>query len=73
MVGVIVNLFWSPFLRIIKAELFVKAIHKPTKASQTPLRVKEVYRFEEINKIFDRWEKRSMAADFIMSRISIVA
>ncbi|XP_033633452.1 cap-specific mRNA (nucleoside-2'-O-)-methyltransferase 1-like [Asterias rubens] len=42
--------------RIIKAELFVKAIHKPTKASQTPLRVKEVYRFEEINKIFDRLE-----------------
>ena len=42
--------------RIIKAELFVKAIHKPTKANQTPLRVKEVYRFEEISKIFDRWD-----------------
>ncbi|XP_038074653.1 cap-specific mRNA (nucleoside-2'-O-)-methyltransferase 1-like [Patiria miniata] len=42
--------------RITKAELFVKAIHKPTKPTLTPLRVKEVFRFEEIHKIFDRLE-----------------
>ncbi|KAG8430548.1 hypothetical protein GDO86_020403 [Hymenochirus boettgeri] len=44
--------------RIQLAEKFVKAVSKPSRPDMNPIRVKEVYRLEEIEKIFLRLEMK---------------
>ncbi|XP_028996841.1 cap-specific mRNA (nucleoside-2'-O-)-methyltransferase 1 [Betta splendens] len=44
--------------RIQMAEKFVKAVAKPSRPDMNPIRVKEVYRLEEIEKIFVRLEMK---------------
>nr|XP_061806411.1 cap-specific mRNA (nucleoside-2'-O-)-methyltransferase 1-like [Nerophis lumbriciformis] len=44
--------------RIEMAEKFVKAVAKPSRPDMNPIRVKEVYRLEEIEKIFVRLEMK---------------
>ncbi|XP_076027780.1 cap-specific mRNA (nucleoside-2'-O-)-methyltransferase 1 [Genypterus blacodes] len=45
-------------LRIQMAEKFVKAVAKPSRPDMNPIRVKEVYRLEEMEKIFFRLEMK---------------
>ncbi|KAJ8045693.1 Cap-specific mRNA (nucleoside-2'-O-)-methyltransferase 1 [Holothuria leucospilota] len=42
--------------RMQKAALFVKALQKPTRQDLSPLRAKEVFRMEELDKVFDRFQ-----------------
>ncbi|KAM6905732.1 cap-specific mRNA (nucleoside-2'-O-)-methyltransferase 1 isoform 1-T1 [Lycodopsis pacificus] len=44
--------------RIQMAEKFVKAVAKPSRTDMNPIRVKEVYRLEEMEKIFVRLEMK---------------
>ncbi|XP_068580711.1 cap-specific mRNA (nucleoside-2'-O-)-methyltransferase 1 [Cebidichthys violaceus] len=44
--------------RIQMAEKFVKAVAKPSRPDMNPIRVKEVYRLEEMEKIFVRLEMK---------------
>ncbi|KAK6488700.1 cap-specific mRNA (nucleoside-2'-O-)-methyltransferase 1-like isoform X1 [Huso huso] len=44
--------------RIQMAEKFVKAVSKPSRPDMNPIRVKEVYRLEEMEKIFVRLEMK---------------
>ncbi|ERE86807.1 cap-specific mRNA (nucleoside-2'-O-)-methyltransferase 1 [Cricetulus griseus] len=44
--------------RIQLAEKFVKAVSKPSRPDMNPIRVKEVYRLEEMEKIFVRLEMK---------------
>ncbi|XP_077566986.1 cap-specific mRNA (nucleoside-2'-O-)-methyltransferase 1 [Stigmatopora nigra] len=45
-------------VRIKMAEKFVKAVAKPSRPDMNPIRIKEVYRLEEIEKIFIRLEMK---------------
>lgn len=44
--------------RVAEITKFVKAIHKPSRPSFAPVRVKEVYRLQEISSIFDRLQEK---------------
>ncbi|CAH1262925.1 CMTR1 [Branchiostoma lanceolatum] len=44
--------------RIMMAEKFVKAVSKPSRPDMAPLRTKEVYRLEEVEKIFQKLDMR---------------
>ncbi|XP_019624485.1 PREDICTED: LOW QUALITY PROTEIN: cap-specific mRNA (nucleoside-2'-O-)-methyltransferase 1-like [Branchiostoma belcheri] len=44
--------------RVLMAEKFVKAVSKPSRPDMAPLRTKEVYRLEEVEKIFHKLEMR---------------
>ncbi|XP_033122231.1 cap-specific mRNA (nucleoside-2'-O-)-methyltransferase 1-like [Anneissia japonica] len=46
--------------RIGKAELFVRSISRPSRQDLTPIRVKEVFRLEQAEKIFERLEMRAV-------------
>ncbi|XP_033103044.1 uncharacterized protein LOC117105845 [Anneissia japonica] len=53
-------LFFFCFYRIGKAELFVRSISRPSRQDLTPIRVKEVFRLEQAEKIFERLEMRAV-------------
>ncbi|XP_035670765.1 cap-specific mRNA (nucleoside-2'-O-)-methyltransferase 1-like [Branchiostoma floridae] len=44
--------------RMLMAEKFVKAVSKPSRPDMAPLRTKEVYRLEEVEKIFQKLDMR---------------
>lgn len=56
--------------RIQLAEKFVKAVSKPSRPDMNPIRVKEVYRLEEIQKIFLRLEMKLIKSSSGMLRLS---
>ncbi|CAJ0968053.1 unnamed protein product [Ranitomeya imitator] len=56
--------------RIQLAEKFVKAVSKPSRPDMNPIRVKEVYRLEEIQKIFLRLEMKIIKSSGGMPRLS---
>lgn len=56
--------------RIQLAEKFVKAVSKPSRPDMNPIRVKEVYRLEEIQKIFLRLEMKLIKSTSGMLRLS---
>ncbi|KAM4040522.1 LOW QUALITY PROTEIN: cap-specific mRNA (nucleoside-2'-O-)-methyltransferase 1 [Anomaloglossus baeobatrachus] len=56
--------------RIQLAEKFVKAVSKPSRPDMNPIRVKEVYRLEEIQKIFLRLEMKVIKSSGGMPRLS---
>ncbi|XP_070579029.1 cap-specific mRNA (nucleoside-2'-O-)-methyltransferase 1-like [Ptychodera flava] len=39
--------------RMMRAEMFVKAVHKPSRPDLAPLRTKQIYKLEELHQIFD--------------------
>ena len=41
--------------RIERLKKFVKAITRPSKINLAPIRVKDIYRFEEIEQLFERY------------------
>ena len=41
--------------RIERLKKFVKAITRPSKMNLAPIRVKDIYRFEEIDQLFERY------------------
>ena len=47
--------FIPVFSRIERLKKFVKAITRPSRSDLAPVRVKEVYRFEEIVQMFERY------------------
>ncbi|XP_013416099.1 cap-specific mRNA (nucleoside-2'-O-)-methyltransferase 1 [Lingula anatina] len=47
-------------VRIEKLRLFVKALSKPSRSDLAPVRVKDIYRFEEISELFDSLEMKSV-------------
>ncbi|XP_076874850.1 cap-specific mRNA (nucleoside-2'-O-)-methyltransferase 1 [Brachyhypopomus gauderio] len=56
--------------RIQMAEKFVKAVSKPSRPDMNPIRVKEVYRLEEMEKIFLRLEMKVTKSSGGMPRLS---
>ncbi|XP_066451385.1 cap-specific mRNA (nucleoside-2'-O-)-methyltransferase 1 [Eleutherodactylus coqui] len=56
--------------RIQLAEKFVKAVSKPSRPDMNPIRVKEVYRLEEIQKIFLRLEMKVIKSSGGIPRLS---
>ncbi|KAJ7404288.1 Cap-specific mRNA (nucleoside-2'-O-)-methyltransferase 1 [Willisornis vidua] len=56
--------------RIRLAEKFVKAVSKPSRPDMNPIRVKEVYRLEEMEKIFVRLEMKVIKSSGGMPRLS---
>ncbi|TSP79436.1 Cap-specific mRNA (nucleoside-2'-O-)-methyltransferase 1 [Bagarius yarrelli] len=56
--------------RIQMAEKFVKAVSKPSRPDMNPIRVKEVYRLEEMDKIFLRLEMKMTKSSGGMPRLS---
>ncbi|XP_053316574.1 cap-specific mRNA (nucleoside-2'-O-)-methyltransferase 1 [Spea bombifrons] len=56
--------------RIQLAEKFVKAVSKPSRPDMNPIRVKEVYRLEEIQKIFLRLEMKIIKSSGSFPRLS---
>lgn len=56
--------------RIQMAEKFVKAVAKPSRPDMNPIRVKEVYRLEEMEKIFVRLEMKVTKSSGGMPRLS---
>ncbi|KAM9445248.1 cap-specific mRNA (nucleoside-2'-O-)-methyltransferase 1 [Clarias gariepinus] len=56
--------------RIQMAEKFVKAVSKPSRPDMNPIRVKEVYRLEEMDKIFLRLEMKVTKSSGGMPRLS---
>uniref|UniRef100_A0A671RPB5 Cap-specific mRNA (nucleoside-2'-O-)-methyltransferase 1 n=1 Tax=Sinocyclocheilus anshuiensis TaxID=1608454 RepID=A0A671RPB5_9TELE len=56
--------------RIQMAEKFVKAVSKPSRPDMNPIRVKEVYRLEEMEKIFVRLEMKVTKSSGGMPRLS---
>ncbi|XP_068088782.1 cap-specific mRNA (nucleoside-2'-O-)-methyltransferase 1 [Hyperolius riggenbachi] len=56
--------------RIQLAEKFVKAVSKPSRPDMSPIRVKEVYRLEEIQKIFLRLEMKIIKSSGGIPRLS---
>ncbi|XP_040286721.1 cap-specific mRNA (nucleoside-2'-O-)-methyltransferase 1 [Bufo bufo] len=56
--------------RMQLAEKFVKAVSKPSRPDMNPIRVKEVYRLEEIQKIFLRLEMKIIKSSGGMPRLS---
>ncbi|CAH2256276.1 cap-specific mRNA (nucleoside-2 -O-)-methyltransferase 1, partial [Pelobates cultripes] len=56
--------------RIQLAEKFVKAVSKPSRPDMNPIRVKEVYRLEEIQKIFLRLEMKVIKSSGGVPRLS---
>ncbi|XP_030051624.1 cap-specific mRNA (nucleoside-2'-O-)-methyltransferase 1 [Microcaecilia unicolor] len=57
-------------LRIQLAEKFVKAVSKPSRPDMNPIRVKEVYRLEEMEKIFLRLEMKIIKSSGGVPRLS---
>ncbi|OXB65405.1 hypothetical protein ASZ78_005032, partial [Callipepla squamata] len=57
-------------LRIQLAEKFVKAVSKPSRPDMNPIRVKEVYRLEEMEKIFVRLEMKVIKGSGGIPRLS---
>ncbi|XP_063774937.1 cap-specific mRNA (nucleoside-2'-O-)-methyltransferase 1 [Pseudophryne corroboree] len=57
-------------LRIQLAEKYVKAVSKPSRPDMNPIRVKEVYRLEEIQKIFLRLEMKMIKSSGGIPRLS---
>ncbi|XP_075060543.1 cap-specific mRNA (nucleoside-2'-O-)-methyltransferase 1 [Mixophyes fleayi] len=57
-------------LRIQLAEKYVKAVSKPSRPDMNPIRVKEVYRLEEIQKIFLRLEMKIIKSSGGIPRLS---
>ncbi|XP_069092416.1 cap-specific mRNA (nucleoside-2'-O-)-methyltransferase 1 isoform X1 [Pleurodeles waltl] len=57
-------------LRIQMAEKFIKAISKPSRPDMNPIRVKEVYRLEEMEKIFLRLEMKVIKSSGGIPRLS---
>lgn len=56
--------------RINMAEKFVKAVAKPSRPDMNPIRVKEVYRLEEMEKIFVRLEMKVTKSSGGVPRLS---
>ncbi|XP_036269454.1 cap-specific mRNA (nucleoside-2'-O-)-methyltransferase 1 isoform X3 [Pipistrellus kuhlii] len=56
--------------RIQLAEKFVKAVSKPSRPDMNPIRVKEVYRLEEMEKIFVRLEMKIIKGSSGTPRLS---
>ncbi|NP_956427.1 cap-specific mRNA (nucleoside-2'-O-)-methyltransferase 1 [Danio rerio] len=56
--------------RIQMVEKFVKAVSKPSRPDMNPIRVKEVYRLEEMEKIFVRLEMKITKSSGGMPRLS---
>ncbi|XP_056284572.1 cap-specific mRNA (nucleoside-2'-O-)-methyltransferase 1 isoform X2 [Pseudoliparis swirei] len=56
--------------RIQMAEKFVKAVAKPSRPDMNPIRVKEVYRLEEMEKIFVRLEMKVTKSSGGIPRLS---
>uniref|UniRef100_A0A7M4EUI6 Cap-specific mRNA (nucleoside-2'-O-)-methyltransferase 1 n=1 Tax=Crocodylus porosus TaxID=8502 RepID=A0A7M4EUI6_CROPO len=56
--------------RIQLAEKFVKAVSKPSRPDMNPIRVKEVYRLEEMEKIFVRLEMKIIKSSGGIPRLS---
>uniref|UniRef100_A0A670Y6L6 Cap-specific mRNA (nucleoside-2'-O-)-methyltransferase 1 n=1 Tax=Pseudonaja textilis TaxID=8673 RepID=A0A670Y6L6_PSETE len=56
--------------RIQLAEKFVKAVSKPSRPDMSPIRVKEVYRLEDMEKIFLRLEMKVMKSSGGISQLS---
>ncbi|NWR70974.1 CMTR1 methyltransferase, partial [Centropus unirufus] len=56
--------------RIQLAEKFVKAVSKPSRPDMNPIRVKEVYRLEEMEKIFVRLEMKVIKSSGGIPRLS---
>ncbi|XP_061667490.1 cap-specific mRNA (nucleoside-2'-O-)-methyltransferase 1 isoform X2 [Syngnathoides biaculeatus] len=56
--------------RIEMAEKFVKAVAKPSRPDMNPIRVKEVYRLEEMEKIFVRLEMKVTKSSGGVPRLS---
>ncbi|TKS76158.1 Cap-specific mRNA (nucleoside-2'-O-)-methyltransferase 1 [Collichthys lucidus] len=56
--------------RIQMAEKFVKAVAKPSRPDMNPIRVKEVYRLEEMEKIFVRLEMKVTKSSGGVPRLS---
>lgn len=56
--------------RIHMAEKFVKAVAKPSRPDMNPIRVKEVYRLEEMEKIFVRLEMKVTKSSGGVPRLS---
>ncbi|XP_072298705.1 cap-specific mRNA (nucleoside-2'-O-)-methyltransferase 1 [Eucyclogobius newberryi] len=56
--------------RVQMAEKFVKAVAKPSRPDMNPIRVKEVYRLEEMEKIFVRLEMKVTKSSGGMPRLS---
>ncbi|KAF3849873.1 hypothetical protein F7725_019592 [Dissostichus mawsoni] len=56
--------------RIQMAEKFVKAVAKPSRTDMNPIRVKEVYRLEEMEKIFVRLEMKVTKSSGGIPRLS---
>ncbi|KAM6182455.1 cap-specific mRNA (nucleoside-2'-O-)-methyltransferase 1 [Erethizon dorsatum] len=56
--------------RIQLAEKFVKAVSKPSRPDMNPIRVKEVYRLEEVEKIFLRLEMKIIKGSSGTPRLS---
>ncbi|KAM6954069.1 cap-specific mRNA (nucleoside-2'-O-)-methyltransferase 1 [Aplochiton taeniatus] len=56
--------------RIQLAEKFVKAVSKPSRPDMNPIRVKEVYRLEEMEKIFVRLEMKVTKSSGGVPRLS---
>ncbi|XP_068199313.1 cap-specific mRNA (nucleoside-2'-O-)-methyltransferase 1 isoform X2 [Antennarius striatus] len=56
--------------RIQMAEKFVKAVAKPSRTDMNPIRVKEVYRLEEMEKIFVRLEMKVTKSSGGVPRLS---
>ncbi|XP_062406548.1 cap-specific mRNA (nucleoside-2'-O-)-methyltransferase 1 [Sardina pilchardus] len=56
--------------RIQMVEKFVKAVSKPSRPDMNPIRVKEVYRLEEMDKIFVRLEMKITKGSGGMPRLS---
>ncbi|TRY88519.1 hypothetical protein DNTS_014072 [Danionella cerebrum] len=56
--------------RIFMAEKFVKAVSKPSRPDMNPIRVKEVYRLEDLEKIFVRLDMKITKSSGGMPRLS---
>uniref|UniRef100_A0A8D2J2X9 Cap-specific mRNA (nucleoside-2'-O-)-methyltransferase 1 n=1 Tax=Varanus komodoensis TaxID=61221 RepID=A0A8D2J2X9_VARKO len=56
--------------RIQLAEKFVKAVSKPSRPDMNPIRVKEVYRLEDMEKIFLRLEMKILKSSGVIPRLS---
>uniref|UniRef100_A0AAY4B3L1 Cap-specific mRNA (nucleoside-2'-O-)-methyltransferase 1 n=1 Tax=Denticeps clupeoides TaxID=299321 RepID=A0AAY4B3L1_9TELE len=57
-------------MRIQMAEKFVRAVSKPSRPDMNPIRVKEVYRLEEMEKIFVRLEMKVTKSSGGVPRLS---
>ncbi|CAG03561.1 unnamed protein product, partial [Tetraodon nigroviridis] len=56
--------------RIQMAEKFVKAVAKPSRPDMNPIRIKEIYRLEELQKIFVRLEMKVTKSSGGLPRLS---